>query len=90
MGRKRGWLIVLIVLAMLVAACGPEMATPTPEDKAGAETPAATATEAEEPAGSATESASPPSGELPVNPDDWRVLGSPDAEVTIIEYSDFQ
>jgi hypothetical protein len=28
--------------------------------------------------------------DLPVNEDDWHVLGSADAEVTIVEYSDFQ
>jgi hypothetical protein len=27
---------------------------------------------------------------LPVDADDWHVLGSPDAAVTMIEYSDFQ
>jgi hypothetical protein len=29
-------------------------------------------------------------GELPVDPNDWRTLGSADAKVTLIEYSDFQ
>jgi len=29
-------------------------------------------------------------GELPVDEDDWHVLGSPDALVTIVDYSDYQ
>jgi hypothetical protein len=28
--------------------------------------------------------------DLPVDEDDWHVLGSPDALVTIVEYSEFQ
>jgi protein-disulfide isomerase len=75
MSNKHGWLVLMTLVALLLAACGPEMATPT----AGA--PAPTASNA---------SAVPPSGDLPVDPDDWRALGAPDAPVTVIEYSDFQ
>ena len=94
MSRKHGLFIVVLVIAtLLVAACGPEMATPTPADEVAAkpssptevpvgETPVTDPTAAgEEPE---------PAGELPADAEDWHVLGSPDAPVTIIEYSDFQ
>jgi hypothetical protein len=85
MTRKHSWLLVLLVVAMLLAACGPDMATPTP----GAEPEEADAqpTEAAEESPEATK---PAGGEAPVDDDDWRVLGSADAPVTIFEYSDFQ
>lgn len=85
--------MMLAIAALLVAACGPGLITPTPQDDAAAEGAVTTApTEdtataiqeepaAEEPAAVA---------ELPVDADDWHVLGSPDAAVTIVEYSDFQ
>ena len=93
MRRRHGLFIVIVIVTLVVAACGPEMATPTPVDRAAAEpssgeeapvgeTPSSRpASASEEPAGS---------GELQVDADDWHVLGSPDAPVTIIEYSDFQ
>jgi protein-disulfide isomerase len=93
MTQKHGWLVVLVLVALLVAACGPQMATPTPsEEVAASDSPTdapvgktPTATEEQEP----TQEPQAPA-DLPVNPDDWHVLGSPDAPVTIIEYSDFQ
>jgi protein-disulfide isomerase len=97
MNKRQGWLIALLVVALLVAACGPQMATPTPAEKtadkeAATEAPAAetpdkapTTVEEEKP----TQEANPTAGST-VSSDDWRVLGSPDAPVTIIEYSDFQ
>jgi hypothetical protein len=100
MGKKYGWLVVLISLALLVAACGPEMATPTPSDSIAEASPTAamapvkkTATPA--PEGQPVQENAPTkepisSGDLPVDADDWHVLGSPDAPVTVIEYSDFQ
>ena len=36
MTRKASWLIVLLMAALLVAACGPTMTTPTPVDTAAA------------------------------------------------------
>jgi protein-disulfide isomerase len=95
MSRKHGWLLVLLVVALLIAACGPEMATPTARvasDTESSPTAAPAGETAEpEPSASETEDVKPPaSGELPVAADDWRVLGSPDAPITIIEYSDFQ
>jgi hypothetical protein len=57
------------------------MATPTPQDtpsEAGTEAPTAPASAQETPQ------------EMPVAADDWHALGSPDAAVTILEYSDFQ
>jgi protein-disulfide isomerase len=96
MNLRQGWLYALMVLALLVAACGPEMATPTPGTTGGSE-------EATLPAPSAppaTSAASVPSQEAPpsepvsvahlVDEGDWHVLGAPDAQVTIVEYSDFQ
>jgi len=82
--KKHGWLALIVLIALLVAACGPEMATPTPQDTPSeAETEAPTA-----PTAPASAQETPP--EMPVASDDWHVLGSPDAAVTIVEYSDFQ
>ena len=93
MSRKHGLFTVLVIATMLVAACGPEMATPTPADESVVESSAPTeAPAAETPKSEPTSSDEEPAaaGELPVDADDWHVLGSPDAPVTIIEYSDFQ
>ena len=87
MTRKYSWLLVLLVVTMLVAACGPDMATPTPAAKPEEEVEAQPTAPAEE---SQEEATAPAGGELPVDADDWHVLGSPDAPVTIVEYSDFQ
>jgi hypothetical protein len=94
MKKRYGWFILLVVVALLVAACGPQFATPTP---AGEDLPATTSgpaaeTSAPEPSAvaEATQPDPPSAGELPVDPDDWRTLGSPDAPVTMIDYSDFQ
>jgi hypothetical protein len=94
MNKRYGWFILLVVVALLVAACGPQFATPTP---AGEDLPANTAapvaeTSPSEPSAVAepTQPELPSAGELPVDPDDWRALGSPDAPVTMIDYSDFQ
>ena len=94
---KHGWLIVLVVVALLVAACGPQEDVPTLGEQADrravsrllavGETPKAAA--AEDPTAEPAES-SASAAELPVDADDWHVLGSPDAPVTIVEYSDFQ
>lgn len=98
MNVKVGWLIVLVLVALLAVACGPETAAPTlpapaTEEEVVAESPTETSfveeiapTEEQEPA----EETEQPSAELPVDEDDWHVLGSPDAPVTIVEYSDFQ
>jgi len=84
MTRKPTWLLALLVVTMLVAACGPDMVTPTP----GAQ-PEEAATQpvvVEE----SPEATGPTAGELTVDEDDWHVLGSADAPVTVFEYSDFQ
>jgi len=97
MNRKHGWLVALVAVALLVAACGAGMATPTPGDKeaggsATATVPTGNAT-ATVPAGNATAAVpTQPSVSvgLLVDPNDWHVLGSADAPVTLVEYSDFQ
>lgn len=95
MGKRFWWLIMLLVAALLVAACGAEMATPTPSTKAADASPSATTADASpsataEEAGETAEAEPPAAAELPVDSDDWHVLGSPDAPVKIVEYSDFQ
>jgi len=83
MVRKHLWLLVLVAAALLVAACGPEMITPTAPTEAAV---VVESTEVQEVAAEDPE----PTAELQVDEDDWRVLGSADAAVTIVEYSDFQ
>jgi|GEM_PF-1182832 len=96
MRLKYGWLVVLVVVALLAAACGPQEDAPTLGAQAtteqsevagtGETPPAATEEEpTEKPTGGSASSAS-----LPVDEGDWHVLGSPDAPITIVEYSDFQ
>ena len=83
MYRRHIWLSVLLVAALLVAACGPEMITPT------APTEAAVVVESTVVQEAAAEDPEP-TADVQVDEDDWRVLGSADAAVTIVEYSDFQ
>jgi protein-disulfide isomerase len=93
MRLKQGWLIVLVVAVLLVASCGGSLegATTAPEatqaqaTAAGSSDGQSAAAPEEEPAKTSTVSAV-----LPVDSDDWHILGSPDAPVTIVEYSDFQ
>ena len=85
MTRKHSWLLVLLVVTMLLAACGPDMATPTP-----AAEPEEADTQPTAPPEEGQDTTAPPEAELPVDEDDWRVLGSADAPVTMVEYSDFQ
>jgi hypothetical protein len=87
---------MLVIVALLVVACGPQEGALTLSDQAtaeqsepaaAAETPSAAAVEEvkEEPTESPASSA-----ELPQDEGDWHVLGAADAPVTIVEYSDFQ
>ena len=89
MSIKRGWLFVLVAVALLVAACGPEMATPTPRvvGDTGSSPTASPASRTAEPEPSASE---PEDVKPPASAGDWNVRGSSDAQITIIEYSDFQ
>lgn len=94
MAKRFSWSIALLVAALLIAACGSEMATPTPSAESADTSPSATVADAspaatEEDAGETPESPAAPA-KLPVDSDDWHVLGSPEATVTIVEYSDFQ
>ena len=83
MRLKHTWLAALVALALLVAACGPDMSTSTPGGQATASTQAPTQ------AATTAVTQSPTTGPV-VDPNDWRTLGSADAKVTLIEYSDFQ
>ena len=83
MRLKHGWSIVLVVVVLAVAACGPLTADPTP----GGEAVASQAPPLEQ---APTEEADTAASIASVDTDDWRVLGSPDAPVTIVEHSDFQ
>jgi protein-disulfide isomerase len=95
MRLKYGWLIVLVAIALLVAACGPQAEFPTLGEQATAEQATAadtgnnpTAAVEEQPTEKPAEGSTVP--ELPVDEGDWHVLGSADAPVTIVEYADFQ
>ncbi len=92
---KKYALIGIIVLAVLLAACGPTATTPATSKPAGTtEKPAATVTSVEETAPTTKPQATAPDRPTEVPPpeqsENWNVQGSPDAPVTIIEYSDFQ
>jgi len=91
MRLKRTWLAALVALALVVAACGPDMSTPTPGGQATASTQAPTqaATPVATQGVQATDTPVA-TANLPVDPNDWRTLGSAEAQVTLIEYSDFQ
>jgi len=86
MNLKRIWLIALVVLA-LVAACGPAITTPVPSGQATVSTQAPTKRRHcdQDTGGDQVASAAPTQ-----DPNDWRTLGSADAKITLIEYSDFQ
>jgi hypothetical protein len=84
MYRRHVWLLVLAVAALLVAACGPEMITPS------APTDAAVVVESTEIQNEAAAEEPEPPAHVQGEEDDWRVLGSAGAPVTIVEYSDFQ
>ena len=96
MKRKTSWLVALVAVALLVVACGPEMATPTPGGAGpGPEVTDTSLPPTEAVAGETSEATSIPGTEVagppvPVDPNDWRSHGWPEAPVTIVEYSDFQ
>jgi len=88
MDLKHGWLIVLVIVALLVAACGPEMTTPTPRETEAAGEPATAMPSAEVATEGPTVESLSYAGS--VDAEDWHVLGSPDALLTMVEYSEFQ
>jgi foldase protein PrsA len=62
---KIKYLLVLALVVLLAAACGPEMATPTPQEEAGITEEAATPTAEEEPT-PAVEEVATPTAEQPI------------------------
>ena len=97
MNRKHWWLVAVavVVVALLVSACGPQMATPTPKTDVAAVSPTAPGATAPATAPVTNPTAVQPTvepvnpAELPVDPNDWHALGPADAKVTIVEYSEF-
>jgi hypothetical protein len=94
MKQKHGWLIALAIVLVLVAACGPQPATPTAKPAKPTAGASVTAKPATTPV--ATAVAQPTAttvpldlSKLPVDPNDWHALGPADAPVTIVEYSEF-
>jgi protein-disulfide isomerase len=92
--KQERWLILLVAAALLLAACGPQMATPTPAGQAVSDASPTAVPVSETTAPPAiTEAPAQPTvslADLPVDPNDWHALGASDAAVTLIEYSDFQ
>jgi len=96
MNRRPIWLLALLVVTLLVAACGPQMSTPTA--KAPQVATPGTSPEVVVPTGAPTAvpTAVVPTvepvdaGKLPVDENDWHALGAADAAITLVEYSDFQ
>ena len=86
MSKGYRWVVVVLALALLVVGCGPEMVSTTPETRSSTDAAPSTTEREESEATPKPESG----GETVVDPDDWRSLGSADAPVTIVEYSDFQ
>jgi hypothetical protein len=93
MNRKHGALIALAIVTLLLAACGPQMATPTTQPTAGSpptapvSSPAATVPQptAAQPTVEPVDYA-----KLPVDPNDWHIIGSADAPLAIVEYAEYQ
>jgi protein-disulfide isomerase len=85
MYRRHVWMLAPVAVALLIAACGPEMITPTAPSESAPAVAESTQVQEEE---STTEPE--PTANLQADEDDWHVLGSADAPVTIVEYSDFQ
>ena len=88
MRRNNVWLLTLVIMALLVAACGPQMETPAAEEGATS-APPPTASPVQEEEATPGEAGTSAGYDL-VDPDDWHVQGAADAPVTIVEYSDFQ
>ena len=89
MSWRHSSLVVLVLVALLVGACG-SLPTDSPTAaETGAPTTSPTAADTPVPATSAPEGPAAEPGDV-ADPDNYRAMGQPDAPVTIIEYSDFQ
>ena len=85
------FLPLFIAVLAIVAACGGSSA---PEPTAAPTQPPAATSVPDEPPEPTSAPSEPDPTAAPETPDisgrDWNVLGSPDALVTVIDYSDFQ
>ncbi len=94
MKRKQGWFVALVLVALVLASCGPSTPTAKPPTSV-AKTP--TTPQVQPTQGQATAQPTPQPTPIPVDwnsltvdSSDWHVYGNANAPVTLVEYFDFQ